>query len=235
MGIKEKVILHIDDDEDFIAIVNKICGSQGMKYLGAGSIAEAMTIMQDRIPHMILLDLMLEGETGLDFFKAIDNKPVLQNIPIIVCSGQDAPKIVAHMMKKGVRDYIVKPIKQTELIQKFRRLFFDEEEFGNNKFEWYPEPGSHLAEVEIECELMKINETAIGFQSPAKFMQEEEFVLNSEHMRKDKIQIERLRSLGKSRATSDAGDFLTIANLVGVPEKIAAEIRKMKNIWGSKK
>jgi CheY-like chemotaxis protein len=83
-----KKIMVIDDDPDFVEITRIILESNGYEVTGAYNGEEAMSLMYDEKPNLILLDIMMNQPLdGVEFCKQIQDKPELRKIPIIIISS----------------------------------------------------------------------------------------------------------------------------------------------------
>lgn len=73
------------------------------------SVPEAMRLLSQNIPNLIVLDWMLPGKSGIDFIKWIKEKELYKNIPIIMltANAEETQKIQALLA--GADDYITKP------------------------------------------------------------------------------------------------------------------------------
>jgi two-component system response regulator VicR len=117
-----KKIMVIDDDPDFVEITRIILESNGYEVTGAYNGEEAMSLMYDEKPNLILLDIMMNQPLdGVEFCKQIQDKPELRKIPIIIISSinhsQHASKFPTDEYMP-IDDWISKPVQAQVLLGK---------------------------------------------------------------------------------------------------------------------
>ena len=79
--------------------------------------AEALRLVQEYKPHLVLLDLVLPGTDGIDLMKDIAET---RDVPVIFLSAYGQDKLVARAFDMGAADYVVKPFSPTELLARIR-------------------------------------------------------------------------------------------------------------------
>ena len=78
---------------------------------------EALRLVREYRPHLVLLDLVLPGVDGMDLMKDIAE---LTDVPVIFLSAYGQDKLVARAFDMGAADYMVKPFSPTELSARIR-------------------------------------------------------------------------------------------------------------------
>ncbi|MBO7424991.1 MAG: response regulator transcription factor [Clostridiales bacterium] len=104
-----KTILVIDDDAYINDLVEKALVSEGYEVMKAYSGTEALLLLGEKRPDLILLDLMLPGITGEELL------PKIKDIPVIVVSAKMDLKNKVELLTNGAADYITKPFEIDEL------------------------------------------------------------------------------------------------------------------------
>lgn len=105
-----KTIAIIDDDVYIGDMLEKLLGGAGYAVLRAYSGTEAVYLLSERNPDLVLLDLMLPGLSGEEIL------PKIKDIPVIVLSARaDVPNKVRLLMD-GAADYMTKPFDAGELL-----------------------------------------------------------------------------------------------------------------------
>lgn len=116
-------ILWIDDEVSFLKVglkMLKTCGQEGDEFLSAENGTTGMELIRGRNPDLILTDLKLPDQSGLDILRAAkEHRP---DIEIIVVTGQASLDSAIEAMKLGARDYLVKPIQFAELREKVQTI-----------------------------------------------------------------------------------------------------------------
>jgi len=102
-----KKILVIDDEKDIREVLQEYLALKGYKVASAGGGKEAVNLLEQFTPNLVLLDYALPKETGLDLF------PVLRKwfpfIKVVVITGRGSEGVAVRALKMGVDDYITKP------------------------------------------------------------------------------------------------------------------------------
>lgn len=111
-------VLVVDDDKFQHKIVSKILEDENYHLLFAASGAEALSILRNVHPDLILMDVMMPGMDGLEATKQIKAVPRLADIPIIMITGKSEKKIVTESMKAGATSFVVKPFDRDTLLGK---------------------------------------------------------------------------------------------------------------------
>jgi DNA-binding response OmpR family regulator len=89
----------------------------------ANSGVEALHLFyQGLVPGLILLDLMMPGIDGWDTYKRIKAISNLHHVPIALFTASEDPEDKARAEKMGADDYIEKPTKKSELLERVEKL-----------------------------------------------------------------------------------------------------------------
>lgn len=105
-----QTILIIDDDAAIGDLEQEILERAGYAVQRAYSGTEALLLLKNRRPDLILLDLMLPGLSGEEVL------PQLQGIPVIVVSARAAVQDKVKLLLGGAADYLTKPFDVKELL-----------------------------------------------------------------------------------------------------------------------
>lgn len=105
-----RTILIIDDDVAIGNLEQEVLERTGYGVLRAYSGTEALLLLKDSCPDLILLDLMLPGLSGEEVL------PQIQNIPVIVVSAKAAVQDKVDLLLGGATDYLTKPFDTKELL-----------------------------------------------------------------------------------------------------------------------
>ena len=110
-------ILAVDDDPQALRYVRDTLMRSGYEPMVTADPAEALRLVQEYKPHLVLLDLVLPGTDGIDLMKDIAET---RDVPVIFLSAYGQDKLVARAFDMGAADYVVKPFSPTELLARIR-------------------------------------------------------------------------------------------------------------------
>ena len=105
-----QTVLIIDDDAAIGNLEQEVLEREGYAVLRAYSGTEALLLLKNSRPDLILLDLMLPGLSGEEVL------PQIQNIPVIVVSAKVAVQDKVDLLLGGAVDYLTKPFDTKELL-----------------------------------------------------------------------------------------------------------------------
>jgi two-component system nitrogen regulation response regulator NtrX len=119
--MKNNTVLIIDDEEDIRNLIIDILTEEGFYCIGAANSDEALSIIDKSCPHLILLDIWLEGSNmdGLGILEVLAKTH--PNVPVIMISGHGTIETAVNSMKLGAYDYLEKPFTPDKLILKVKR------------------------------------------------------------------------------------------------------------------
>ena len=114
-----KKILVIDDDKKLTEIIEKYLSQYEFKVFVANDGRDFEKMITDNKPDLMLLDVMLPGESGFDILREVQKN---FDIPIIMLTakGDEVDKVIG--LEMGADDYITKPFSIRELIARIRTV-----------------------------------------------------------------------------------------------------------------
>ena len=110
-------ILAVDDDPQALRYVRDTLMRSGFEPMVTADPGEALRLVEEYKPHLVLLDLVLPGTDGIDLMKDIAET---RAVPVIFLSAYGQDKLVARAFDMGAADYVVKPFSPTELLARIR-------------------------------------------------------------------------------------------------------------------
>ena len=108
-------ILIVDDDSASRHVLAHMLGEAGYATFEARSGHEALDILSQKLPDLIVLDLAMPGMGGLDVLRELKLDGRTQSIPTIIVTGMSAREARLSALRGGAADYLVKPFDETEL------------------------------------------------------------------------------------------------------------------------
>ena len=120
---KKAYVLYIEDERPTIRLVCEMLKIAGYEAAGAASGEEGLTMMRQRKPDLLLLDLMMPGTSGFDVYEAMKQDEKLANVPVIVISAKvpERSRIIVEGLPP-VDDYITKPFDMKRLTRAVKRF-----------------------------------------------------------------------------------------------------------------
>lgn len=110
-------ILVVDDDQAISEILGIVLRTEGFEPFFCADGAKALDAFHQSNPDLVLLDLMLPGRDGIDICRAIREE---SGVPIVMLTARSDSQDIVTGLESGADDYIVKPIKNKELIARIR-------------------------------------------------------------------------------------------------------------------
>lgn len=107
-------LLVVDDDRISRYLWRSIAEEMGLEVLEAGDPEQAQRFMEQIPPHLVVLDVLFPGGTGLDFLHALRHDERWREIPVIVCSGMAQWETVVQFAREGICTYLLKPFQLEE-------------------------------------------------------------------------------------------------------------------------
>ena len=127
-------VLYLEDDENLLKHTKDILEDFVNNIYAVRTIKEALDILVNKKIDVIISDILLKDENGIDFLKHIKNKNI--NIPTILTTAHTDTQYLLDAIKLKVENYIVKPINIKELLSTLHDILLpivqQKEIFKNN-------------------------------------------------------------------------------------------------------
>jgi twitching motility two-component system response regulator PilH len=117
-----KKVLIVDDSPTERFYLTELLTKNGFSVSSAENADEAMIKVKAVVPDLILMDVVMPGQNGFQLTRSLSKDPATQNIPIIMCTSKNQQTDRIWGLRQGARDYIVKPVKPDELLEKIAAL-----------------------------------------------------------------------------------------------------------------
>jgi signal transduction histidine kinase len=114
------LILVVDDTPTNIAIISQILINAGLEVSTASDGKTALNKIQDRLPDLILLDLVMPGIDGFETCKLLKQNLLTCDIPIIFMTAVSDTNSKVNALSLGAVDYITKPFQGEELLARIK-------------------------------------------------------------------------------------------------------------------
>ena len=107
-------LLVVDDDTRLRALLARYLGEQGHLVTTAASAAEARALLKSLAYDLLVLDVMMPGESGLDFAKSL--RQSANSLPILMLTARGEAEQRIAGLEAGADDYLAKPFEPRELL-----------------------------------------------------------------------------------------------------------------------
>jgi two-component system, OmpR family, response regulator MtrA len=110
-------VLVVDDDPALSEMLGIVLRGEGFEPVFCADGVRAMGVFRDSKPDLVLLDLMLPGQGGIDVCRQIRSE---SGVPIVMLTAKTDTVDVVLGLESGADDYVVKPFKPKELVARIR-------------------------------------------------------------------------------------------------------------------
>ena len=123
-----RTILVVDDEEDIVTYLTTLLNDNGYCALGARNTAAALDAIRTCTPDLILLDILMPGQSGLSLYRTLRRSRETARVPVLFISGlmkleewSDLPENAAAEFADQ-SNFLEKPIPVDKLLQRIREL-----------------------------------------------------------------------------------------------------------------
>jgi chemosensory pili system protein ChpA (sensor histidine kinase/response regulator) len=113
--------LVVDDSITVRRVTERFLQRSGLRVETAKDGLDAIAVMRDHKPDVILLDIEMPRMDGYEFASHVRNDPRVANVPIIMITSRVGDKHRARAIELGVNDYLGKPYQDSQLLEAIRR------------------------------------------------------------------------------------------------------------------
>ena len=117
-----KLIAVLDDELDMLEVVSHHLEKEGFNVKKIDDVDSFYVFIEEHIPDLIVLDIMLPGTSGFEICKDLKSDSKYSTIPIIMfsCKDEEIDKVVG--LELGADDYITKPFSGNELVARVKAV-----------------------------------------------------------------------------------------------------------------
>ncbi len=113
-------ILVVDDEVDVLELMCELFESRGYEPLTATNGVEALTVIREDEPDMVITDIRMPDMDGMELLKVISKN--YSNIPVIMVTAHGTIETAVEAIKMGAKDYILKPLRLDEILAKVETI-----------------------------------------------------------------------------------------------------------------
>jgi CheY-like chemotaxis protein len=115
----KKTVMVIDDSIVIRKMIEIALEEEDFNIITAISGKEGLETIDRENPHLVILDMMLPDMNGIEVLKTIKTE---KKLPVIMLSGKDSPQLIETAKEVGVDDFLPKPFRDEELVEKVKTL-----------------------------------------------------------------------------------------------------------------
>lgn len=117
----ETTILIVDDQAQNVRLLDAVLSPRGYRVVSADSGEQALDLLNEEQPHLVLLDILMPGMDGYEVCRRIRANPGTAYLPVVMITASDAQQKVRGI-ESGADDFITKPFDQAELLARVKSL-----------------------------------------------------------------------------------------------------------------
>ena len=122
MNAAGKTVLIVDDEAPIREMIAVALEMAGYRYIEASNGQDALNIITDQKPDMVLLDWMLPGTSGLELARRLKQNEDTKELPIILLTAKGEEDDKVQGLDVGADDYITKPFSPRELVVRLKTV-----------------------------------------------------------------------------------------------------------------
>ncbi|MGP4958197.1 Hpt domain-containing protein [Pseudomonas helleri] len=117
-AVRPPLVLVVDDSVTVRKVTSRLLERNGMNVITAKDGVDAMSVLEDHIPDLMLLDIEMPRMDGFEVATHVRNSPRLKDLPIIMITSRTGQKHQNRAMAIGVNDYLGKPYQESVLLER---------------------------------------------------------------------------------------------------------------------
>jgi twitching motility two-component system response regulator PilH len=115
-------VLVVEDSVTQREMISSLLKNSGLNVSVAGDGVEALARLQNTIPDLVVLDIVMPRMNGYEVCRRIKSDAKTKNIPVVMCSSKGEEFDRYWGLKQGADAYIAKPFQPTELVGTVKQL-----------------------------------------------------------------------------------------------------------------
>ncbi|MCZ2497300.1 response regulator [Xylophilus sp. Kf1] len=115
-------VLVVDDSKTELLFLTDLLQKNGMAVRTAENAEQAMTRLAEEKPDLILMDVVMPGQSGFQLTRTITRNPAYADVPVFMCTSKNQQTDKVWGMRQGARAYLTKPVDPAELKARIAEL-----------------------------------------------------------------------------------------------------------------
>ncbi len=121
----QKKILVVEDEESLLKLESILLTTKGYLVQGVTTGLAALEAIDEEMPDLVLLDVMLPKMDGFEVCSRLKGNPATQHIPVILLTAKKTPEDINRGKEVGADEYITKPFKSAMVMDTIANLLKD--------------------------------------------------------------------------------------------------------------
>ena len=117
-----RTVLVVDDSVTVRKVTSRFLEREGYQVLTAKDGTDALRVMQDHVPDVMLLDIEMPRMDGFEVAKNVRSSSQLKDVPIIMITSRTGDKHREHALSLGVNMYMGKPFQEDILLKNIHTI-----------------------------------------------------------------------------------------------------------------
>ena len=115
-------IMVVDDSPTDVQNLRNILTKAGHTVVESTSGQDAIARIKQEKPDCVIMDVVMPGVNGFQATRTLSKDPETAHIPVLVVSSKNQETDRVWALRQGAREYIVKPVKESDLVTKLRTV-----------------------------------------------------------------------------------------------------------------
>jgi twitching motility two-component system response regulator PilH len=115
-------VMIVDDSPTDVQNLRNMLSKAGHQPIEATSGQDALDRIKTEKPDLVIMDVVMPGVNGFQATRQLAKDPATMSIPIMVVSSKSQESDRMWALRQGAKDYLVKPVKEAELLAKLKAL-----------------------------------------------------------------------------------------------------------------
>jgi two-component system phosphate regulon response regulator PhoB len=115
-------VLIVDDERDLVQVVEFNLRQAGFETASADDGERALALVKQRVPDLVVLDLMLPDIPGTEICRSLKSNPRTKHVPVLMLTarGEEVDRVVGFEL--GADDFVTKPFSVRELVLRIKAI-----------------------------------------------------------------------------------------------------------------
>lgn len=117
MKLSDWNVVVVEDEVDSRALVQGLLDYHGIRSMAAPTAEDALVILENTVPTLIIIDLALPGMDGWSLLSMIRSDRILGNVPCVAITAYHSAEVANEAIEAGFDAYFAKPIDATSFVR----------------------------------------------------------------------------------------------------------------------